>query len=312
MEVLSCPNHEAEFYLESTAWDIETAVVLWLENNDAPDHIHTRGGSGGGGGFGAVMGRSVANPYNSLYGTSSSAAAAGAAAVATPSGNSKRSFAKRWVRREVHIEGLPIEWMAKVSAHEGVIYFVHRVTGKSQRTVPPGFADLPSETTTTSKTLSSEQDSEKEMSTSATGADDEHEGQQESEDVDKMNEEEETEVTDFTEEGAGTPPKENTFASSSSNVDVSRSLWRQSTLSAAGLSENERMEDYAVMASLYAQQEEQQRLLDQLQQQRQAAAGSVAAEGGMDGVEDSSTKSVMGSEVAAEDMDEDVHEDDDI
>lgn len=33
VDVLQCLRSEAEFFLESSNWDVETAVVLWLENN---------------------------------------------------------------------------------------------------------------------------------------------------------------------------------------------------------------------------------------------------------------------------------------
>ena len=33
IEVLDVAEHDAQFYLESSAWDIQTAVLLWLENN---------------------------------------------------------------------------------------------------------------------------------------------------------------------------------------------------------------------------------------------------------------------------------------
>ncbi|RYY78503.1 hypothetical protein EON63_17725 [archaeon] len=36
LEVLGCSSTEGEFYLESTAWDIQTAVSVYLENNPNP------------------------------------------------------------------------------------------------------------------------------------------------------------------------------------------------------------------------------------------------------------------------------------
>ena len=39
IDVLKCPHMEASFYLESSDWNIETAVLLWLENNPNPSNV---------------------------------------------------------------------------------------------------------------------------------------------------------------------------------------------------------------------------------------------------------------------------------
>lgn len=39
--MLSCTKNEAAFYLESSAWDIQTAVMLWLENNPSQSWSRT-------------------------------------------------------------------------------------------------------------------------------------------------------------------------------------------------------------------------------------------------------------------------------
>ena len=39
IDVLKCPHMEASFYLESSDWNIETAVLLWLENNPNPSNL---------------------------------------------------------------------------------------------------------------------------------------------------------------------------------------------------------------------------------------------------------------------------------
>jgi hypothetical protein len=38
--VLGCSASEAEFFLESTTWDIETAVSLWLENHSGSNRAN--------------------------------------------------------------------------------------------------------------------------------------------------------------------------------------------------------------------------------------------------------------------------------
>lgn len=43
--------------------------------------------------------------------------------------------------REVVIEGLPAGWSARVSKHSGQVYFVDQSTGKTQYSVPTGYAD---------------------------------------------------------------------------------------------------------------------------------------------------------------------------
>ena len=41
IDVLKCPHMEASFYLESSDWNIETAVLLWLENNPNPINLRS-------------------------------------------------------------------------------------------------------------------------------------------------------------------------------------------------------------------------------------------------------------------------------
>lgn len=54
--------------------------------------------------------------------------------------------AKFWKNREVHIPDLPSDWKAFVSSADGTIYFTQLSTGRSQKQVPPGFADPHSNT----------------------------------------------------------------------------------------------------------------------------------------------------------------------
>lgn len=104
IEVLGCSENDASFYLESSAWDIETSLSLWFENNPSQSSLYTSSSSSSGG--------MVSN---------------------RPEGG--------WVRRDVVIEGLDPEWKASVSRSSGQIYFIHLPTGISQQCVPPGFAD---------------------------------------------------------------------------------------------------------------------------------------------------------------------------
>jgi hypothetical protein len=105
IEVLNCTYNEANFYLESSAWDIQTAVILWLENNPSS---WSRTGT-------------FASAVQFKY----------------------QPIAPKYQPRIVHIEGLDVsEWVAKVDAYDGGIYFHNQFTGRTQRHVPPGFADV--------------------------------------------------------------------------------------------------------------------------------------------------------------------------
>ncbi len=130
IEVLGCSNSEASFYLESSAWDLEAAVVLWLESNTVNN--------------GSSSSRYSYNdhprpppmfmpsmPYNSMsssYNPNNSNGLYGGAH-------------KRYQPREVIIAGLPVDWRAEVNADNGIVQFVHIPTGVRQNNVPPGYAD---------------------------------------------------------------------------------------------------------------------------------------------------------------------------
>ena len=107
IEVLGCFESEASFYLESSAWDIETALSLWFENNPSSNTL--------GGGGGLFSSPTWPGPVEANEGG--------------------------WVKRGVVIEGLDPEWKASVSRSTGCIYFTHVPTGFRQSCVPPGFAD---------------------------------------------------------------------------------------------------------------------------------------------------------------------------
>lgn len=158
IEVLQCSPSEAEFFLESSAWDMQTAVLLYLENNphslsqfEREREMHSR----------AQNNNNNNHLYNPLFGN-------GHCSANNDNGNdhntmsasssftyprNMRPVQKRWRRREVAIQDLPTDWEARVSAYEGVVYFVHRPSGRTQKTVPPGFADL--DPLSTSSTMSS-------------------------------------------------------------------------------------------------------------------------------------------------------------
>jgi len=111
LEVLSCSQGEAIFYLESSGWDIETAATLFIE---------TQGGD-----------------------VSSSSHFPPLLAPMTSFGQQryKRPYANKWNGRDINIEGLDPMWTAKVSRSTGTVYFVHNESGHKQGHVPDGFAD---------------------------------------------------------------------------------------------------------------------------------------------------------------------------
>lgn len=118
LEVLGCTDHEAEFYLESTNWDIQTAVVLYLENNPLPS-------------------------FNPIASSSVPAAAMSAFQEDFYNAATKAADAKfQWRDREVEIVGLDPAWEARVNPYDGTVYFRSRINGITQKQVPMGFADV--------------------------------------------------------------------------------------------------------------------------------------------------------------------------
>ncbi len=122
IDVLGCSKTEASFYLESTEWNLESAVMLWLENNT------TSSSSGYGNG-----GSNSRYSYNHLQ--------APVMAHLTNGYSSYASQNKKYEPREVRIAGLPDDWKAVVNENSGNVQFVHVPTGFLQNNVPPGYAD---------------------------------------------------------------------------------------------------------------------------------------------------------------------------
>lgn len=118
LEVLGCAHNEAEFYLESTNWDIQTAVVLYLENNPLPTFS------------------SIAS--SSAPATTMSAFQEDFYSAATKAADTKF----QWRDREVEIVGLDPVWEARVNPYDGTVYFRSRINGVTQKQVPAGFADV--------------------------------------------------------------------------------------------------------------------------------------------------------------------------
>uniref|UniRef100_A0A7S3GWP7 WW domain-containing protein n=1 Tax=Spumella elongata TaxID=89044 RepID=A0A7S3GWP7_9STRA len=123
VDVLNCSRQEAEFYLESSNWNVETAVMLWLENNPTSY-----------------------SSANHIYGASTYAEMpfypAMMPVVANPNTFQRPRTQPKFRSRTVIIEDLPGEWTARVSKHTGYVYFVHTATGATQYSVPTGYADL--------------------------------------------------------------------------------------------------------------------------------------------------------------------------
>lgn len=117
LAVLGCSDHEAQFYLESSDWDIQTAVSLYLENNPHP------------------MTSFDNNPLTtSIMQTEY---------YCVPSKTIDTKF--QWRDRVVEIVGLDPSWEARVNPYDGHIFFRSKITGISQKNVPPGFADIADE-----------------------------------------------------------------------------------------------------------------------------------------------------------------------
>lgn len=122
IQVLDIDTAMAEFFLESSGWDIEAAVSIYLEN---------AGQSG------------VTGSSSSFVAAQFSAGMGDKQAVHQGKRARAAERVPRYLPLDVFIHGLPDGWAAKVSRHSGEIYFIHTATGHRQNAVPPGFADIP-------------------------------------------------------------------------------------------------------------------------------------------------------------------------
>jgi hypothetical protein len=164
VNVLNCSRHEAKFYLESSMWIIETAVMLWLENHgngggnygtgtmrysdyfeSGSNAVATHQEPPGGGSDGLSSSMLVGGEGSLMIGVPSSHNVQNGAHSLSGSGFRRPRRGPRFVPRDVTIDGLPAGWIAKVSRHSGHVYFVERSTGLTQYSVPPGFADVSEE-----------------------------------------------------------------------------------------------------------------------------------------------------------------------
>ena len=117
MQVLEIDNSMAEFFLEAAAWNIEVAVMHYLESMQQ----------------GQSSSQLLAQQFSM-----------GGVGAPERSGSRKAMRReKRFVSRDVLIHDMPEGWGARVSSTSGEIYFYHIESGHSQREVPPGFADMP-------------------------------------------------------------------------------------------------------------------------------------------------------------------------
>lgn len=116
VSVLRCTSDEATFFLESSVWNIEAAVHLWLDTQKS-DPMWSWSGLRWGGKNDSSDGFSGAKRL-------------------------RQSGAKSpFTERSVAIEGLPEGWTAWVDRSHGGIYFENQYSGHIQTAVPPGFAD---------------------------------------------------------------------------------------------------------------------------------------------------------------------------
>ena len=116
MQVLDIDNSMAEFFLEAAAWNIEVAVMHYLESMQQ----------------GQSSSQLLAQQFSM-----------GGVGAPERSGSRKAMRReKRFVSRDVLIHDMPEGWGARVSSTSGEIYFYHIESGHSQREVP-GFADMP-------------------------------------------------------------------------------------------------------------------------------------------------------------------------
>ena len=125
--VLSVETCMAEFFLESSAWNLETAISLYMENSDHINVSHS----------GMNMNMNM-NMNSSGIGSMGNHPRIGSLSVDQRS--RKKCKNMQYKQMVVEIAGLPADWTAHVSRSGGEIYFRHN-DGTTQFQVPPGFAD---------------------------------------------------------------------------------------------------------------------------------------------------------------------------
>lgn len=121
IEVLECSMQEATFFLESSDWDISTAVSLFLENQ--PNTKRRAIGNEG------IPERGCFMPIEPRK--------------------------SRFIPKQIVIDHLTDGWEASVSPHSGQIVFFHPATLTRQYCVPPGFSDKPDPSETMVETTDS-------------------------------------------------------------------------------------------------------------------------------------------------------------
>ena len=159
LEVMQCSEMEAEFYLESSKWDIATAISLCVDANPKVSEYHD---------VLSTCGKRVRSGANGEYQMSAMSDEMyyeenkGPVRYNGRGGNHKmiqRAFHRIIVNNVLHItlmyfsqilqyhtsavviEGLDPAWTAAVQRSSGKIYFTHIESGFTQFEVPPGFDD---------------------------------------------------------------------------------------------------------------------------------------------------------------------------
>mmetsp|Transcript_1823 Transcript_1823/g.3157 ORF Transcript_1823/g.3157 Transcript_1823/m.3157 type:complete len:428 (+) Transcript_1823:85-1368(+) len=175
IEVLKCSTEEAQFYLESSAWNVETAVMLWLENNPNPNPFSAYPSlsmsSTGTGSIGSGK-RNNSNDYlrdfnagdfdldamQSINTNDGNGGSSNQGQLPIPHESIMQHMMPRdarqdppYIPRIVEIADLTEGWAAKINKYTGCVYFVHLETGITQMRAPPGYADRAA-TSTSSKT----------------------------------------------------------------------------------------------------------------------------------------------------------------
>ena len=133
VSVLSCSEDEATFFLESSLWNLETAILLWLESDPSVQNKRSRNESSNDFTRSESLMNDMKNGLNDL--NRSESLANDLIQISETSGKPK------YQHIQLVIPDLPQEWSAWVHAHIGSVYFLNKHTGVVQLKVPPGFAD---------------------------------------------------------------------------------------------------------------------------------------------------------------------------
>lgn len=122
MEVMQCSHAESSFFLESSQWNMENAVFLYLESNQ--EHPFRQ---------------SARSSYNSILNDHSAPLLAPSSLASINS--SSLSWYDHNIDLEISIDRLPSPWIAKIHCLTQHVYFFHPIWNIKQTEAPVEFLE---------------------------------------------------------------------------------------------------------------------------------------------------------------------------